>query len=557
MRTFTKFTKILAVVAAVGLCAGGALAAAFNFADTTPRQILIDSEGLQDQSCRNMYNNPPGLPPAPIGGCVFSTGAGCPNHPNLRTADPSCTVYATSATTANGPFFFPDPVGVPNNDSWANAIHLTGTTWRIKYDEEVWGAVTQRTLGQSNAKVLAASPPNDYTLNTGISGPGSVLPTVLAGPSGAPEYYRGSAVFNGTTTLGLFGIPAFFDAPYFGQGQDPTKFTFADPGIPLQFSCNHGATLVTPTAIAAPFTQDVAAGGTTTLTDVGALALPTSPAGGGFAAYCAAVGLPACSFGTDARFVLGGPSVGAIVDIIGQTNTTLTLADPVTVTVGDSFIIETYASVGGAPFPQGPIYGGICPNASGSTVGLPAEPGYDTSPPAGVEQMVAFTSAFTTLGTNPLTNPVWAPFDNRMEEVVDGDSDGIPDRFDNCVSIANGPLAGPPTCYRTVDKDGVTTAVPALIVGFDQVDTDGDGNGNPCDGDLNNDTAVNSTDQVALNTDLKTGSSTPGSGSDMNCDTAVNSTDQTLLNAQLKIGAPGPSGLWCAGTGTPNAPCVF
>jgi hypothetical protein len=190
-------------------------------------------------------------------------------------------------------------------------------------------------------------------------------------------------------------------------------------------------------------------------------------------------------------------------------------------------------------------------------VGLPVEPGFDTASTPGITQMTAFVSKFTTLGTNPYTNPIWAPLDMQLDEAPDTDGDGIPNRFDNCRYLVNGPLAGPVSCYCTVNKDGLCTVVPAAIVGFDQVDTDGDGNGNPCDGDLNNDTTVNSSDQLVLNTDLKTGSSTPGSGSDMNCDGAVNSTDQTLLNGQLKIGAPGPSGLWCAGTGTPAAPCVF
>lgn len=50
--------------------------------------------------------------------------------------------------------------------------------------------------------------------------------------------------------------------------------------------------------------------------------------------------------------------------------------------------------------------------------------------------------------------------------VSDADNDGVPDGFDNCPNVANGPLAG--ACSA-------------------QQDTDNDGFGNACDGDFNND----------------------------------------------------------------------
>jgi len=88
--------------------------------------------------------------------------------------------------------------------------------------------------------------------------------------------------------------------------------------------------------------------------------------------------------------------------------------------------------------------------------------------------------------------------------------------------VANGPSAG--ICY-SADV---------------QVDTDGDGYGNPCDGDFNNDAAVNSSDTIIFFTDLMTGASTPGTGTDMSCDAAVNSTDVLLFFPQLGQGFPGP-----------------
>jgi hypothetical protein len=261
-------------------------------------------------------------------------------------------------------------------------------------------------------------------------------------------------------------------------------------------------------------------------------------------------------------------TVGRIVDIIGQTSTTLTLADPVNIAVNDTFDIELYSSLTGAPLPQGPIYGGLCPNTIGTTTGLPAEPGVDTSALPGTTQGTAFVAAFTLSGTSPLTNPVWSPFDFRFEEETDTDADGIPDQFDNCTTVANGPNAGPPGCFYSERWDAVTkqyvpyaTASPtpsqSPAVKFKQVDTDGDGYGEPCDGDFNFDTAVNSSDVALFGPDLGNGTSTPGTGTDMNCDTAVNSSDVVLFGPQLGLGSPGPSGLWCAGTGTVANPCTM
>ena len=102
------------------------------------------------------------------------------------------------------------------------------------------------------------------------------------------------------------------------------------------------------------------------------------------------------------------------------------------------------------------------------------------------------------------------------------DGDGIPDALDNCVAVANGPSAG--SCF----SGGV------------QVDTDGDGYGNPCDGDFDNDEAVNSNDAVILQSDQESGTSTPGSGTDMNCDGVVDSKDAALFAPQIGAGEPGP-----------------
>jgi hypothetical protein len=54
---------------------------------------------------------------------------------------------------------------------------------------------------------------------------------------------------------------------------------------------------------------------------------------------------------------------------------------------------------------------------------------------------------------------------------LDFDSDGIPDQEDNCILVANGPLAPD-------------------AAGNSQLDTDGDGYGNICDPDLDGDSSV-------------------------------------------------------------------
>ena len=87
MRTISKFTTILAVVAGVGLLAGAAQAA-FNWNDPTPRPIFLENEGVTGVTCQNLYTNPP-LPP--VCNPALPCGLAPPNcrcHPNNRAPDP-------------------------------------------------------------------------------------------------------------------------------------------------------------------------------------------------------------------------------------------------------------------------------------------------------------------------------------------------------------------------------------------------------------------------------------------------------------------------------------
>lgn len=107
--------------------------------------------------------------------------------------------------------------------------------------------------------------------------------------------------------------------------------------------------------------------------------------------------------------------------------------------------------------------------------------------------------------------------------IADADGDTIPDVFDDCSSIANGPAtAGKP---NQLDSD-----VPT------------DGYANMCDGDLTGDGVVAGTDFSAF---------VPLFGSaltaaDFSGDGVVAGTDFSLF-VSFFGGVPGPSGLNCAG----------
>ena len=95
--------------------------------------------------------------------------------------------------------------------------------------------------------------------------------------------------------------------------------------------------------------------------------------------------------------------------------------------------------------------------------------------------------------------------------VVDTDGDGVEDALDNCTLLANP----------------------------DQRDTNGDGFGNACDADLNNDNIVNVQDLGLLRTVFfDTGDSLDA---DFNGDGVVNVADLGIMRAAF-FGAPGPSG---------------
>ena len=102
---------------------------------------------------------------------------------------------------------------------------------------------------------------------------------------------------------------------------------------------------------------------------------------------------------------------------------------------------------------------------------------------------------------------------------IDTDNDGIPDDSDNCILVPNGPLI--PDAGGNVQRD-----------------TDGDGFGNVCDPDFDNNLVINAADLAFFKT--KFFSSDPDA--DLNGNGVVNAADLAMLKTMF-FGPPGPSGL--------------
>ena len=114
--------------------------------------------------------------------------------------------------------------------------------------------------------------------------------------------------------------------------------------------------------------------------------------------------------------------------------------------------------------------------------------------------------------------PVAITFDDTAVTsgpIVDLDTDTVADPVDNCQGVANA----------------------------SQCDSDGDGFGNRCDGDFNDNGATNAQDTTLFRQQLGQPSAAPSfNEADLNCNGAVNAQDTTLFR-QLLGTPPGPSGL--------------
>lgn len=113
--------------------------------------------------------------------------------------------------------------------------------------------------------------------------------------------------------------------------------------------------------------------------------------------------------------------------------------------------------------------------------------------------------------------------------LTDTDLDGVPDEWDNCSSTSN-------------------TA---------QDDCNGDGYGNACDADYNNDGLIGGPDFGAMSAAFlsMTGDANYNCEVDCNSDGLVGGPDFGCLSASF-LGTPGPSGLACADPTGATAPCT-
>ena len=111
--------------------------------------------------------------------------------------------------------------------------------------------------------------------------------------------------------------------------------------------------------------------------------------------------------------------------------------------------------------------------------------------------------------------------------VLDTDADGVPDSVDNCINVPNGPFIP--------DSGGH---------GLPQWDTDGDGYGNICDPDFNNDLVVDFGDLPFVQAAFfsSSGDGNWNEDADLNGDDVVDFGDLPTIQS-LFFGPPGPSGL--------------
>jgi hypothetical protein len=115
----------------------------------------------------------------------------------------------------------------------------------------------------------------------------------------------------------------------------------------------------------------------------------------------------------------------------------------------------------------------------------------------------------------------------------DTDGDTVPDGVDNCRLVRNGDIGEPPG---------------ALVA---QCDTDSDGYGNACDGDVDNSGIIGLPDYPAIDNNI--GGTTPP-GADTNCDGVIGLPDYPIIDNNIGS-PPGPSGRWCAGQIPCNSVC--
>jgi len=121
-------------------------------------------------------------------------------------------------------------------------------------------------------------------------------------------------------------------------------------------------------------------------------------------------------------------------------------------------------------------------------------------------------------------------FSANAGSVADGDSDLVPDTFDNCSALANGPGQG-----------------------SNQTDSDSDGYGNACDADYDQDFLI-ATSDFSVFLDGFTGAIAADGVTDHDGDGLTATSDFSTFLAQFQLESPLGPGLSCAGVATPCLP---
>lgn len=186
-------------------------------------------------------------------------------------------------------------------------------------------------------------------------------------------------------------------------------------------------------------------------------------------------------------------------------------------------VVPGFVGTGLTIDPLGNIYGSTPNTLDGSSFAEKSI--YKFDPVTFSSMLIAtFEKASEELSTNILGN-LYALNKSTTEStiheitVADTDGDGIPNRQDNCIFLPNGP----------VEPDAG---------GNSQLDTDGDGYGNSCDPDFDNNVTVDFADLA----DMKSNFFTDDSDADLDGNGTVDFADLAIMKSMF-FGPPGPSGI--------------
>jgi hypothetical protein len=118
----------------------------------------------------------------------------------------------------------------------------------------------------------------------------------------------------------------------------------------------------------------------------------------------------------------------------------------------------------------------------------------------------------------------------------DTDGDGVPDTWDNCLTMPNGPLGAPTFPLNSLcaqQDDGGPGGLP-------------DGYGNACDYDIDDNNAVTLADLSDMQNLIGNNAAL---FADFDCNGAITLGDLSAMQARIGPIGLGPSGLACAGGG--------